>query len=146
MGTPCLIHQPRYNMFDRWIEDDHLLVALEQAGMGCIVFSPLAQGLLTDRYLDGYPEDSRAVRDARYFNTALITPEKLEKVRALHEIAKGREQTLAQMAIAWLLIDERVTSVLIGASKPSQIDDNVAALKNIAFTAEEQQAIRSIIM
>jgi L-glyceraldehyde 3-phosphate reductase len=114
--------------------------------MGCIVFSPLAQGLLTDRYLDGYPEDSRAVRDARYFNTALITPEKLEKVRALHEIAKGREQTLAQMAIAWLLIDERVTSVLIGASKPSQIDDNVAALKNIAFTAEEQQAIRSIIM
>jgi L-glyceraldehyde 3-phosphate reductase len=145
MGTPCLIHQPRYNMFDRWIEDDNLLDALEQAGMGSIVFSPLAQGLLTDRYLDGYPEDSRAVRDARYFNTTLITPEKLDKVRALNAIAKQRDQSLAQMAIAWLLIDERITSVLIGASKPSQIDDNVAALKNIAFSGEEQKAIRSII-
>ena len=145
MGTPCLIHQPRYNMFDRWVEDDKLLDALEQAGMGCIVFSPLAQGLLTDRYLDGFPEDSRAVRDARYFKTDLITPEKLDKVRALNVIAYQRGQTLAQMAISWLLIDERVTSVLIGASKPSQIDDNVAALKNITFSDEEQKAIRIII-
>lgn len=145
MGTPCLIHQPRYNMLDRWIEDDKLLDTLEEQGMGCIVFSPLAQGLLTNRYLDGFPEDSRAVRDARYFNTTQITDEKLEQVRALHGIAKHRGQSLAQMAIAWLLIDARVTSVLIGASKPSQVDDNVAALQNLSFSDDEKNAIRSVL-
>jgi L-glyceraldehyde 3-phosphate reductase len=145
LGTPCLIHQPRYNLLDRWIEDDGLLDALEYHGIGSIVFSPLAQGLLTNRYLDGFPEDSRAVRDARYLNTAQLTDEKLSQVRALNEIAKRRGQTLAQMAVAWLLIDPRVTSVLIGASKPEQILDNIGALKNLDFSNEEKKEIRRII-
>lgn len=145
MGTPCLIHQPRYNMFDRWVEEDGLLDTLEKEGIGSIVFSPLAQGLLTNRYIDGFPEDSRAVRDARYFKTGQITDEKLEKVKALNQIAQRRGQTMAQMAVAWLLIDPRVTSVLIGASKPEQIDDNVGALQNLIFTSEELNAIREII-
>lgn len=144
-GTPLLIHQPRYNMLDRWVEEDGLLNVLENEGIGSIVFSPLAQGVLTNRYLDGMPEDSRAVRDARYLKTDQITDDRLEKVRALNQIALNRGQTLAQMAIAWLLIDPRVTSVLIGASKVSQIDDNVAALKNLEFSAEEKEEIRRII-
>ena len=146
LGTPLLIHQPRYNMFDRWVEEDGLLDTLEKAGSGSIVFSPLAQGLLTDRYLGGFPEDSRAVRDARYFKTTQITEEKLEKVKALNAIAQRRGQSLAQMAVAWLLIDPRVTSILIGASKPEQIDDNVGALKNLVFEENELKEIRGIIV
>jgi L-glyceraldehyde 3-phosphate reductase len=146
LGTPLLIHQPRYNMFDRWVEEDGLLDALEKAGSGSIVFSPLAQGLLTDRYLGGFPEDSRAVRDARYFKTSQITEEKLEKVKALNVIAQRRGQSLAQMAVAWLLIDPRVTSILIGASKPEQIDDCVGALKNLVFDDSELKEIRQIII
>ncbi len=145
MGTPLLIHQPRYNMFDRWVETDGLLDVLDNTGTGAIVFSPLAQGVLTNKYLDGFPADSRAVKDGRYLNTSQITDERLEKVRSLHTIAESRGQTLAQMAIAWLLIDPRVTSILIGASKTSQIDDNVAALKNLEFTNEEKMEIRRIL-
>ena len=145
-GSPLLIHQPRYNMLDRWVEEDGLLDVLEKEGIGSIVFSPLAQGLLTNRYLDGFPEDSRAVRDARYFKTEQITDYQLSKVRALNEIAKQRGQTLAQMAIAWLLIDPRVTSVLIGASKVSQVDDNVAALNKLEFTSDEKSQIRKILV
>ncbi|HZV43780.1 MAG TPA: L-glyceraldehyde 3-phosphate reductase [Saprospiraceae bacterium] len=146
LGTPLLIHQPRYNMFDRWVEEEGLLDTLEKAGSGSIVFSPLAQGLLTDRYLGGFPEDSRAVRDARYFKTSQITEEKLQKVKSLNEIAQRRGQSLAQMAVAWLLIDPRVTSILIGASKPEQIDDNVGALKNLVFSESELKEIRQIII
>jgi L-glyceraldehyde 3-phosphate reductase len=146
LGTPLLIHQPRYNMFDRWVEEDGLLDTLEKAGSGSIVFSPLAQGLLTDRYLGGFPDDSRAVRDARYFKTSQITEEKLEKVKSLNDIAQRRGQSLAQMAVAWLLIDPRVTSILIGASKPEQIDDNVGALKNLVFSESELKEIRQIII
>jgi len=145
MGTPLLIHQPRYNMLDRWVEEDGLLDVLENDGIGSIAFSPLAQGVLTNKYLHGFPEDSRAVKDGRYLKTDQITLESLEKVRALNEIATQRGQSLAQMAIAWILIDHRITSVLVGASKVSQIDDNVAALKNLEFSAEEKKAIRKIL-
>jgi L-glyceraldehyde 3-phosphate reductase len=145
MGTPLLIHQPRYNLLDRWVEEDGLLDTLEKAGSGSIVFSPLAQGLLTNRYIDGFPEDSRAVRDARYFKTTQISEERLAIVKALNAIAEKRNQTLAQMAVAWLLIDPRVTSVLIGASKVEQIDDNVGALKNLVFSESELKEIREII-
>ena len=145
MGTPLLIHQPRYSMLDRWVEEDGLLNVLENEGVGAIAFSPLEQGVLTDRYLQGFPEDSRAVRDGRYLTKEKITDDRLDKVRLLNTIAKQRGQTLAQMAIAWLLIDPRVTSVLIGASKVSQIDDNVAALNNLDFSAEEKTEIRRIL-
>lgn len=146
MGTPLLLHQPRYNMLDRWVEEDGLLDVLEKEGTGSIVFSPLQQGVLTNRYLEGFPEDSRAVKDGRYLNTEKITNDQLQKVRALNTMAKRRGQTMAQMAIAWLLIDPRVTSVLIGASKVSQIDDNVAALKNLHFSEDEKQEIRGILL
>lgn len=144
LGTPCLIHQPRYSMFDRWVENG-LLDTIEQEGIGSIAFSPLEQGLLTDRYLNGLPEDSRAVRDARYFRSNQITPEKLEKVRQLNEIAKQRDQSLAQMAIVWLLKDPRVTSVLVGASRPQQLQNSIDALKNMSFSAEELAVIKGII-
>lgn len=145
MGTSCLIHQPRYNMFDRWVEEDGLLNVLEKEGIGCIPFSPLAQGILTDRYLEGFPEDSRLIKDGRYLKRSQISDERLEKVRALNLIAKNRGQSMAQMAVAWLLIDPRVTSILIGASKPQQIDDNVAALDNLSFSPEELKEIRRIL-
>lgn len=145
MGTPCLIHQPRYSMLDRWVEEDSLLDVLEQEGIGCIAFSPLEQGVLTDRYLDSFPQDSRAIKDGRYLKQSQITDERLQKVRALHQVARARGQSLAQMAIVWLLIDARMTSVLIGASKPSQIDDNVAALQNLEFSTEEKNKIREIL-
>ena len=145
MGTPLLIHQPRYSMLDRWVEEDGLLHVLETQGIGSIAFSPLEQGVLTSKYLDGFPEDSRAVRDGRYLKTTQISDDRLEKVRALDILAKTRGQSLAQMAIAWLLIDPRITSVLIGASKVSQIDDNVAALKNLTFSNEETTEIRRIL-
>ena len=136
LGTPCLIHQPSYNMFDRWIEDG-LLEVLEEAGIGCIVFSPLAQGLLTDRYLGGIPEGSRASKPHGLLGPEDLTEEKLAKVGKLNEMARARGQTLAQMAVAWNLRHRAVTSVLVGASRVSQIEGNVAALNNLAFSEEE---------
>jgi L-glyceraldehyde 3-phosphate reductase len=140
LGTPCLIHQPSYSMINRWIEDDHLLDTLEAEGVGAIVFSPLAQGLLTDKYLDGVPTGSRATV-SHFFNRALLTPQNLERARELDAIAKRRGQTLAQMALAWTLRDKRVTSALIGASSPEQVIDSVRALDNLSFTADELKEI-----
>lgn len=139
LGTPCLIHQPKYSMFVRDPERG-LLDVLEKEGIGCIVFSPLAQGLLSDRYLSGIPEDSRASRDF-FLKKASIDDKMLAKIRALNEIAGRRGQTLAEMAVAWVLRDPRVTSALVGTSKVSQVDDNVAALKNLRFEADELRAI-----
>jgi len=144
LGTPCLIHQPAYNMFYRWIEED-LLTTLDTAGIGCIVFSPLAQGLLTGRYLDGIPADSRAAKPAIFLKTEQITDEYIWQAQQLNAIAQERGQTLAQMAIAWVLRHENMTSALIGASKVSQIEDCVGALENLAFQAEELQAIDNIL-
>ena len=145
MGTPCLIHQPRYSMLDRWVESDGLLNVLEEEGIGCIAFSPLEQGVLTNRYLDGFPEDSRAVRDGRYLTQKQITDERLQKVIQLNKIATDRGQSLAQMAIAWLLKDPRVTSILIGASKLSQLHDNIAALDHLDFSDQELKNISNIL-
>ncbi|WP_435102485.1 L-glyceraldehyde 3-phosphate reductase [Arhodomonas sp. AD133] len=136
MGVPCLIHQPSYSMLNRWIEDDGLLDVLAEEGMGCIAFSPLAQGLLTDKYLDGVPEDSR-VKTGKAFSESFLTPENLENVRALNTIAQRRGQTLAQMAIAWVLRDPRVTSTIIGASRVAQIADSLKALERLDFSEEE---------
>ncbi|MFC5190447.1 L-glyceraldehyde 3-phosphate reductase [Algoriphagus aquatilis] len=144
MGVPMLIHQPRYSMMDRWVENG-LLDVLGEKGIGSIAFSPLEQGLLTDKYLKGIPADSRAAKDGRYLKAEQIAPEKLAKIEALNQIAHQRGQSLAQMAIAWLLKDPRITSVLIGVSKPEQLDDNVAAVKNSNFTASELSAIESIL-
>jgi len=142
LGTPLLIHQPSYSMFNRWIERDALLDTLEEVGAGCIVFSPLAQGLLTDKYLDGIPEDSRAGRaSADSFDPELVTEENLAKVRGLHEIAEQRGQSLAQLALAWALRDPRVTSALIGASSVRQLEANVAALERLELTVDELDAI-----
>jgi L-glyceraldehyde 3-phosphate reductase len=135
LGTPLLIHQPSYSLINRWIEDE-LLDVLEREGVGCIVFSPLAQGLLTDRYLEGIPEDSR-VRAGNYFAESMITEENLARVRALNEIAQRRGQTLAQMAVAWVLRDERVTSALVGASSVEQLEQTVAALDHQDFDDDE---------
>ena len=134
--VPLLIHQPSYSMFNRWTEHDHLLTALDEIGAGCIAFSPLAQGLLTDRYLQGVPADSRAATGGA-LNPDSITEERLSKVRALAEIAARRGQTLAQLALAWALRDPRMTSVVIGASSVKQLDDNVAALANMSLTSDE---------
>jgi L-glyceraldehyde 3-phosphate reductase len=135
LGTPLLIHQPSYSLLNRWIERG-LLEVLGREAVGCIVFSPLAQGLLTDRYLQGMPADSRASRDGS-FSPELLTDETLAKVRALNEIAAGRGQSLAQMAIAWTLCDVRVTSTLVGASSVGQLEANVAALERLAFSPDE---------
>jgi L-glyceraldehyde 3-phosphate reductase len=135
LGTPLLIHQPSYSMLNRWIEPD-LLDTVGELGIGCIVFSPLAQGMLTDKYLDGIPEGSRASRPTS-LSPELITDESLAKIRALNEIAARRGQTLAQMALAWVLRDDRVTSALIGASSVGQLQDNVAALERLSFSEEE---------
>jgi L-glyceraldehyde 3-phosphate reductase len=143
LGTPCLIHQPKYSMFVRDPERG-LLDVLEAEGVGSIVFSPLAQGLLSDRYLNGIPGDSRAARDF-FLKKKDIGEEKLAKIRALNEIAAEREQTLAEMAVAWVLRDPRVTSALIGASKVVQVDDNVAALQNLKFSVEELRKIDDIL-
>ncbi len=140
MGTPCLIHQPIYHMFNRWIEGD-LLRVLDEEGMGCIVFSPLAQGLLTNRYLQGIPDDSRANKPHGFLKADDITEEKLAKVRALNEIARTRNQSLAQMAIAWVLRLKGVTSAIIGASKVSQIEDCIDASKNMEFSSDEIRRI-----
>ena len=139
MGVPLLIHQPSYSLLNRWIEDE-LLDALEEVGAGAIVFSPLAQGLLTDKYLDGVPEGARA-RTADSFRPEFLREEVLAKVRSLRELAQARGQSLAQMALAWCLRDPRVTSVLIGASSPAQIAENVAALDRLAFDDDELAAI-----
>jgi len=135
LGTPALIHQPSYSMFNRWIEDD-LLHTLEDEGMGCIAFSPLAQGLLTDKYLNGVPEDSRS-KVGLFFPNDKLTESNLAKVRALNEIAQRRGQSLAQMAIAWTIRDPRVTSALIGVSSLKQLQDNLGALKNLGFSPDE---------
>jgi L-glyceraldehyde 3-phosphate reductase len=139
LGTPVLIHQPSYSLVNRWIEDD-LLSVLEEEGVGCIVFSPLAQGLLTDRYLDGIPEGSRAAKGT-FFNRGWLTDENLDHVSALNEIAKQRGQSLAQMAVAWVLRDQRITTALVGASSVSQLDDNLDALTRLGFSDEELAAI-----
>ena len=144
MGTPCLIHQPSYSMFNRWIEDG-LLQALQDEGVGCIVFSPLAQGLLTNRYLDGIPVDSRAAKSHGALSKDRITDETLEQVRQLNELAQERGQTLAQMAIAWVLRHPQVTSALVGASSVQQVEDNVAALDNLKFSSDELEKIENIL-
>jgi len=144
LGTPCLIHQPKYSMFERWVEDG-LLDLLGREGVGCIPFSPLAQGLLTDKYLEGIPEDSRVKTSGKFLNESHITEDRLGKTARLNTLAQERGQKLAQMALAWLLKDERVTSVLIGSSKPEQIVDSIKALNNKSFTADEIRTIDSIL-
>ena len=144
LGTPCLIHQPSYNMFNRWIEEG-LLETLAVEGMGCIPFSPLAQGLLTGKYLGGIPEDSRAAKPHGALKADRITEERLAQVRQLDEIAQQRGQSLAQMALAWVLRHPVVTSALVGASRPHQLEDSVAALKNLEFSAEELMRIEEIL-
>jgi len=144
LGTPCLIHQPVYSLLNRWIEDG-LLDVLREDGIGCITFSPLAQGLLTDRYLAGVPADSRASKPHGFLKRDAITEDKLAKIRKLNDLAKARGQTLAQMAIAWVLRHPGMTSALVGASRVTQIDDDVAALKNLAFSAAELAAIDCIL-
>lgn len=143
-GTPCLIHQPRYNMFERWVEDG-LLQVLDEKGCGCIAYSPLAQGSLTDKYLKGIPEGSRAARKGTTVGSRYLSETRLEKIRGLNQIAADRGQTLAQMALAWVLRRPEVTSVLIGASSVAQLDENAAALNRIDFTAEELTAIEEIL-
>jgi len=144
LGTPCLIHQPKYSMFERWVEEGLLHVA-EQEGIGVIAFSPLAQGLLTDRYLKGIPEGSRASKPHGFLKQQDITPEKLLKIRMLNEIAQARGQSLAQMAIVWLLKDKRVTSVLIGASSVEQLNNNLGALNKKDFSDAELKKIEEIL-
>ena len=144
LGTPCIIHQPKYSMFERWVEES-LLDALEKHQVGCIPFSPLAQGLLSNKYLNGIPKDSRWAKPHGFLNEQYATPDKIEKVKKLNAIAEIRNQTLAQMAIAWLLKDERVTSVLVGASKPAQLADSIKSLKNLKFDKEELDKIEGVL-
>ena len=143
LGTPCLIHQARYSMFDRWVEDG-LLNTVEDHGVGCIVFSPLEQGLLTNKYINGIPADSRAAKPMTYLQKERVE-QYLPKIRQLYAIAQDRGQSLAQMAVAWLLKDARVTSVLVGTSSVEQLDENVASLQNIDFSADELQRIEAIL-
>lgn len=144
LGTPCLIHQPKYSMFVRDAEAG-LLNVLEKDGVGCIPFSPLAQGLLTNKYLHGIPEDSRAAKATGFLQESQVTDEVIAKIKKLNSLAEKRGQTLAQMALAWLLKDDRVTSVLIGASKPAQLADSLKALDNIGFSSEELEKIEQIL-
>jgi L-glyceraldehyde 3-phosphate reductase len=144
LGTPCLIHQPRYSMLDRWVEPQ-LLATLAAEGIGCTVFSPLAKGVLTDRYFKGIPADSRAGHDQRFLRPADITEAVLAQTRKLNDVAQARGQTLAQMALAWVLRHKVVTSALIGASKVQQVDDCVGAVKNLDFAAEELALIEKIL-
>lgn len=144
LGTPCVIHQPKYSMFFRWIEDG-LLDAMDEEGIGCIVFSPLAQGLLTNKYLHGIPEDSRAAKAHGFLQKESITEETLTKIQKLNHIAQERGQTLAQMAIAWVLRHPGMTSALIGASQVSQIEDIVAVQQKLDFTNDELQGIEQIL-
>ena len=144
LGTPCIIHQPKYNLFERWIEDG-LLALLEREGIGCIAFSPLAQGLLTDKYLKGIPAGSRASKPHGFLKAAHLTDEKLSKVRRLNEIAQRRGQKLSQMALAWVLRQPAMTSTVIGASRVEQIEDAVASLACFEFSDEELQSIEAIL-
>ncbi len=144
LGTPCLIHQPNYSMFDRWIEQG-LTDMLEEEGIGCIAFSPLAQGMLTHKYIKGIPADSRASKAHSYLKPDVITPAVIDKVIKLNDLAKQRGQVLAQMAVAWVLHNKTVTSALIGASKVVQIEEAVAALDHQSFSKEELQKIDSIL-
>ena len=144
LGTPCLIHQARYSMFERWAEEG-LLEVLEEKGVGCIAFSPLAQGLLTDKYLRGIPENSRASNPSGFLKVSDITPEKIHKITQLNAIALERNQSLAQMALAWLLKDNRITSVLIGASSVGQLNNNIESINKLDFSQEELAAIEKIL-
>ncbi|WP_154795575.1 L-glyceraldehyde 3-phosphate reductase [Occultella kanbiaonis] len=144
LGTPLLIHQPSYSMLNRWVETEGLLDALEDVGAGCIAFSPLAQGMLTNKYLGGIPEGSRASQH-KSLNPDQLTEQALAKIRALNEIASGRGQSLAQLALAWGLRDERVTSVLIGASSVGQLEDSLGALDNLEFSGDELEAIEAVL-
>lgn len=146
LGTPCLIHQPKYSMFDRWVEDG-LLDVLELNGVGCIAFSPLAQGVLTNKYLKGIPEDSRAAshRGNGAIEEDELSEDKINKARQLNVLAEKRGQNLAQMALAWILNDKRITTVLIGASKPSQVLDSIRCLENHSFTEDELARINAIL-
>lgn len=144
LGTPCLIHQAKYSMFERWVESE-LLDVLEEKGVGCIAFSPLAQGLLTDKYLKGIPENSRASKPNSFLKINDITAEKIQKITQLNAIALERNQSLAQMALAWLLKDSRITSVLIGASSVSQLNNNIGSLNNLDFSQGELIAIEKIL-
>jgi L-glyceraldehyde 3-phosphate reductase len=144
LGTPCLIHQPKYSMFERWVEGG-LLDLLEKEGVGCIPFSPLAQGLLTNKYLKGIPEDSRAHKSTGFLQEKEVTPEKVQKIQKLNELALKRDQTLAQMALAWILRDKRVTSVLIGVSRPEQVTDSLQCFRNTWFSEAELQEIETIL-
>lgn len=144
LGTPCLIHQPKYSMFERWVEKD-LLEVLETTGMGCIAFSPLAQGLLSNKYLGGIPDNSRAAKAHGALKSTQITPEILTKIKALNTLAEKRGQSLAQMAIAWLLRDNRVTSVLVGASSVTQLEDSLQTLKKKVFNQDELKQIEQIL-
>lgn len=144
LGTPCLIHQPKYSMFERWVEGG-LMDVLGKEGVGCIPFSPLAQGLLTNKYLNGIPSGSRAALAHGFLQESQVTPEVIEKIKNLNEIATQRGQSLAQMALAWLLKDPRVTSVLIGASRTSQLLDSLECLKNTSFSQEELAQIEGIL-
>ncbi|MBT2288657.1 L-glyceraldehyde 3-phosphate reductase [Paenibacillus albidus] len=144
LGTPLLIHQPRYSMLDRWIEGG-LLAVLEENGIGCIAFTPLAQGMLTNKYLNGIPENSRAAKPSTALNENRITPDVLRKIRALNQLAASRGQSLAQFALSWTLRGGRVTSALIGASQVSQIEENIAALANTDFSQEELDRIETIL-
>ena len=143
LGTPCLIHQPRYSMFERWVEGG-LLDLLEKYGVGCIPFSPLAQGLLTDRYLKGIPKDSRAAKEV-FLKRTDITEAKIAQISELNEMARRRHQSLAQMALAWLLKDKRITSVLVGASSVEQLDNNIDALQHLDFSNDELERIEAIL-
>ncbi len=145
LGTPCLIHQPRYNMFDRWVEDG-LLDVLEKRGVGCIPFSPLAQGLLTNRYLDGIPKGSRIDSESIFLGKQHLDPKTMVKVKALNQHAEQRGQTLAQMALAWILEKKQITSVLIGASSVEQLEANVATLNKLDFTRDELAYIDNILV
>ena len=145
LGTPCLIHQPRYNMFDRWVEKG-LLEVLEDRGVGCIPFSPLAQGLLSDRYLQGIPEGSRIASDSIFLKKDHLDPETMVKVKALNQHAEQRGQTLAQMALAWILSRDQITSVLIGASSVSQLEANAATIHKLEFSRDELSYIDNILV
>lgn len=145
LGTPCLIHQPKYSMFERWVETEGLLDVLDANGVGCIPFSPLAQGLLTNKYLKGIPADSRVAKGVGFLTENNITEARLSQIKQLNDIALERGQTLAQMALAWILKDERVTTVLIGASKPEQLKDSLKCLDNIQFSTEELAKIEQIL-
>jgi L-glyceraldehyde 3-phosphate reductase len=151
LGTPCLIHQPKYSMFVRWVEEPHssvkksLLDVLKDNGVGCIPFSPLAQGLLSDRYLGGIPEGSRASKSWGFLKANEVTEEKIKIVQRLNEVAKKRKQTLTQMALSWLLKDKRITSVLIGVSSLEQLENNLGCLSNADYTSEELAMIEKIL-